>query len=161
MNLRAAGVAACIIVAGVGGCSIGSPPRPDSAPPPAAPSPTTMSGGHSDDGREAAEPAAPTPQALDSINGYMRAWARPHLAPDVWIAGVLPYTTPEYGRLLATVNPANIPATTVTGAATVVASTSAALTVDVPTDAGPHRVTLIRRDDRWLVTGTQPQREKR
>jgi hypothetical protein len=161
VNTRA-GAAACLIAAaaGLAACSTG-PTRADPAPETtvSAPARTVESPGDDDAGTD--EPTVAPRQATDTIDAYVRAWARPHLSHEAWLTSVLLYTTPEYGRILATVDPANVPATTITGPVTVRTSTTAAVTADVPTDAGLLRVTVVARDSIWLVTATELQRGAR
>ncbi|RKN50487.1 hypothetical protein D7223_01440 [Micromonospora endolithica] len=82
---------------------------------------------------------------------FVRAWARPELPADRWWAGVRPYSVAAYADLLATVNPANVPATRITGPGRAAAATAERTDVDVPTDAGMLRVVCVRSGDRWLV----------
>jgi hypothetical protein len=74
--------------------------------------------------------------------GFATAWARPDLAAGPWWQGVAVYAEPGYARLLRSVDPANVPANRVTGAARVVSEDSGLVVVDVPTDAGTCRVTV-------------------
>ncbi|MFG3701550.1 hypothetical protein ACGF5C_27110 [Micromonospora sp. NPDC047620] len=91
------------------------------------------------------------PAAVTAALRFVRAWARPDLPAGSWLAGVRPYAVPAYADLLATVEPANVPATRVTGVERVVTATAQRVDVDVSTDAGVLRVVCVRSGARWLV----------
>jgi hypothetical protein len=93
----------------------------------------------------------PPKAATDTVLRFVHAWAHPGLDQPVWYAGVRNLTTPAYAHMLATVDPANVPAHLVTGALVVRTSTSQELIADVPTDAGIVRVTALPAGRRWLV----------
>ncbi|MBG0567527.1 hypothetical protein [Actinoplanes aureus] len=109
-----------------------------------------------DDGRAAAPSAPAAAAALDAARSYVTAWARPDLDQATWYTQLRPLVIAEYARLLADTDPANVAATAVTGAPTVVSSTTAVVVADVPTDAGAVRVTVVRHDTRWLVATAEP-----
>jgi hypothetical protein len=81
-------------------------------------------------------------EAAEVATGFTTAWARPSLAPELWWRGVSRYAEPGYARLLHTVDPANVPATRVTGTARVVTTEAGLVVLDVPTDTGLCRVTV-------------------
>lgn len=89
---------------------------------------------------------------------FVRAWAGPSADPEQWYVAVKAYVAPVALRGFADVDPSLVPASEVTGPATVVAATGSQAEVDVPTDAGPQRVTLVRsgQDDPWAVTSIVP-----
>ena len=113
-----------------------------------------------------AAPAA----ALQVASRWARAWVRP---PDgttsaKWLDGLRTTTTDEYLGVLAGVDPANIPATKVTGAAKAVSVSPRSLRVQVPTDAltladhrRGHRHRLARLRVRPGVTGVSMLRPLR
>ncbi|WIM99995.1 hypothetical protein ACTOB_003669 [Actinoplanes oblitus] len=113
---------------------------------------------HGDD-PGAAPSATPAPAAVDAATGYVQAWAHPSLDRAAWYAQLQPLVTPEYAELLADTDPANVPATTVTGAPRVVRSTTDMVVADVLTDAGGIRVTVVNRDGRWLIATVVPAPE--
>ena len=79
--------------------------------------------------------------ALTVATRWTEAWAR-HPADGTtatWVNGLRAYTTDEYLGVLATVDPANVPATRVTGQARPVLVSPRSVRVEVPTDA----VTLV------------------
>ncbi len=98
-----------------------------------------------------AAPAA----ALQVASRWARAWVRP---PDgtssaKWLDGLRTTTTDEYLGVLAGVDPANIPATKVTGAAKAVSVAPRSLRVQVPTDALTLLITVVDTDAGWRVSG--------
>ncbi|GIH18958.1 hypothetical protein [Rugosimonospora africana] len=119
---------------------------------PGAAAPTTSPG--DDDGAFPLASMAATGQAIEVARRFAAAWSRPNLDAQTWLAGVRVYTAPHYAALLASVDPANVPATTVTGPPTPVSSTTVVLVVDVPTDAGTLRVTCDDMAGQWLVVTT-------
>jgi hypothetical protein len=87
---------------------------------------------------------------------FAAAWARPDLAQAEWMAGVKPYVTPELAALLASTDPARVPSSKVTGDALLVSATATDAIVNVPTDGGLIRVSLIRDVVGWAVSGVAP-----
>jgi hypothetical protein len=73
---------------------------------------------------------------------FATAWARPDLPAATWWRGVAAYAEPGYAELLRSVEPANVPASRVTGTARTVRAAAGLVVVDVPTDAGTCRVTV-------------------
>jgi hypothetical protein len=73
---------------------------------------------------------------------FATAWARPDLPAATWWRAVAAYAEPGYAELLRSVEPANVPASRVTGTARTVRAAAGLVVVDVPTDAGTCRVTV-------------------
>jgi hypothetical protein len=98
-----------------------------------------------------AAPAA----ALQVASRWARAWVRPPegTSSTKWLDGLRSTTTDEYLGVLAGVDPANIPATKVTGAAKAVSVAPRSLRVQVPTDALTLVVTVVDTDTGWRVSG--------
>ena len=98
-----------------------------------------------------AAPAA----ALQVASRWARAWVRPPdgTSPAKWLDGLRTTTTDEYLGVLAGVDPANIPATKVTGAAKAVSVAPRSLRVQVPTDALTLLITVVDTDAGWRVSG--------
>ena len=120
-----------------------APPEPVLLPPVPELEPTTLP--------VSAAPAA----ALQVASRWARAWVRP---PDGttavrWLDGLRSTTTDEYLGVLAGVDPANIPATKVTGAAKAVSVAPRSLQVQVPTDALTLVLTVVDTDAGWRVSG--------
>jgi len=99
----------------------------------------------------AAAPAA----ALQTVDRWAAAWVRPPEGTTAaqWLDGLRPTTTPEYLGVLAGVDPANIPATRVTGSAQAVLVARRSVRVRVPTDAVTLVVTAVDTDQGWRVSG--------
>ena len=120
-----------------------APPEPVLLPPVPELEPTTLP--------VSAAPAA----ALQVASRWARAWVRP---PDGttaarWLDGLRSTTTDEYLGVLAGVDPANIPATRVTGAAKAVSVSPRSLRVQVPTDTLTLVITVVDTDTGWRVSG--------
>jgi len=109
-----------------------------------------------DDGIHAAPSAPAANAALYAAQTYIRLWARPALNQHAWYAAIRPWVTPAYGQLLASTDPANVPAHGVTGPPRPVSSTPTVVVADIPTDAGPVRVTVLNTGGRWLVATARP-----
>ncbi|WP_152275396.1 hypothetical protein [Arthrobacter koreensis] len=89
----------------------------------------------------------------------MSAFARPSLDEDTWWAELGGLLNEEAAQDYAYVDPANIPATAVTGPGVLTDESSAYVGyVDVPTDAGVYRLILNRTDAvaPWLVSRISP-----
>ncbi|MEU9509891.1 hypothetical protein AB0D32_26840 [Micromonospora sp. NPDC048170] len=120
-----------------------------------SPTSTGEAPGSDDHGDERA-PAAlpPAAQAPRVAAAFAVAWARPDLSADVWWQGVAPHCEQGFARALRTVDPAQVPATQVTGRPAVKRAPKAGAAVyEVETDAGTLTVTLAAVNGRWMVTG--------
>ncbi|MEU1811695.1 hypothetical protein [Micromonospora aurantiaca (nom. illeg.)] len=126
----------------------GSAPTTGTAAEPAAPAGTLPA---DPDGVLPATSATADPAAVTTALRFVRAWARPDLPAATWWAGVHPYAVAAYADLLATVDPANVPATRLTGAHRVATATAQRVDVDVSTDAGVLRAVCVPSGNRWLV----------
>lgn len=87
------------------------------------------------------------------------AWARPDLDDDAWWANLAPYLSESGRQTFASIDPAFIPATTITGEAVLENEDSPWLaTLLVPTDAGDVRVLLVRDGAQapWLLERIDP-----
>lgn len=120
-----------------------SPGEPTTLPPVAPLTPTSL------------PLSAAPPAALQTARDWVAAWAtHPEgVTVDRWVAGLRPYTTEEYIGTLDAVDPANIPATTITGAVRAVQVAPASVSVDVPTDALTLRVLVVKTEAGWRVSG--------
>ncbi|GAA4713856.1 hypothetical protein GCM10023215_66130 [Pseudonocardia yuanmonensis] len=125
------------------GARASASPTPTALPPVAALTPTTL------------PLSAAPPEALQVAQNWATAWAtHPEgTTNQQWVASLVPYTTPEYVGTLTGVDPANIPATRVTGAAQATQVSPASVTVDVPTDALTLQVTVVDTEAGWRVAG--------
>ena len=89
---------------------------------------------------------------------FVRAWARPTLTSQEWLAGLRGLATPSLEQALAFTDPSNIPARTVTGPATMVRvlPDGTWASFDVATDGGRVRVDVALVQGRWLVGDVLP-----
>ncbi|MCK6210559.1 hypothetical protein KZX45_08385 [Georgenia sp. EYE_87] len=166
-------VAAVAAILTAAGCAA-TPAEPQPAAAPAAPSsaPATSSSRPTDEPMEELtgheqDPIGPPPtwdetaaeEAADRAVAFMRAFARPDLTAQEWHAGIAGLMTTTGVETFAYVDPAAVPATTVTDGGEVLDTGSASLAeVRVGTDAGPYLVTLTRTGatDPWLVEYADP-----
>jgi hypothetical protein len=106
----------------------------------------------------------PSPRPLSSAPGvalqvastWSAAWVRPPegTTAEQWLEGLRPTTTQEYLGVLATVDPAVIPATRVTGEPRPVSVAVNTVEVEVPTDALTLLVLVVRTEaGDWRVSG--------
>ena len=118
-------------------------PAPTALPPVPELTPTTL------------PPSRAPAAALQVASGWTRAWVRPErgFSTEEWLAGLRPYTSEEYLGVLSGVDPGNIPATKVTGAAKAVSVAPRSLRVQVPTDALTLVITVVDTDTGWRVSG--------
>lgn len=101
-------------------------------------------------------PSSADPVALDVASRWVAAWVRPAegVSAEQWLAGLRPLTTEEYLGLLATVDPANISATRVTGPPTAVRAAASSVQAEVPTDTVTLLVLVVRTEfGDWRVSG--------
>lgn len=83
---------------------------------------------------------------------FTRAWLHHDgLSAQQWLQGVSGYITSALNAQLAETDPANVPASRITGTATIADDTTDSCQVSVPTDTGTLVLTLRRVDTRWLV----------
>ncbi|MBB4685978.1 hypothetical protein [Amycolatopsis jiangsuensis] len=97
--------------------------------------------------------AAPSPEALNVAKQWAEAWVR-HPAGVTnadWLNGMRALTTEEYLPVMSTVDPANIPATRVTGDPAVTSSYGSSVQVVIPTDGPKLSITVVRTDAGWRV----------
>ncbi|OLT10352.1 hypothetical protein BJF78_29025 [Pseudonocardia sp. CNS-139] len=118
-------------------------PTPTVLPPVAELTPTTL-------------PVSRAPAAaLEVAARWTAAWVRP---PDgtpaqEWLEGLRPTTTDEYLGVLSGVDPANIPATRVTGEPRAVQVSPRSVRVEVPTDALTLVLLVTDTESGWRVAG--------
>jgi hypothetical protein len=123
-------------------------PLPTSASAPATPEQTRITAPPS-----APSPVAPAPQALDTAKRWVEKWvAHPTgITSDEWLDGLRPYTTEEYLPVMKSVDPANVPATRLTGEPRAVQSFPKSVEAEVPTDGGTLKLTVIDTAAGWRV----------
>ena len=118
-------------------------PAPTALPPVPELTPTTL------------PPSRAPAAALQVASRWARAWVRPEpgIGTAEWLAGLRPYTSEEYLGVLAAVDPANIPATRVTGEPRPVRVSPRSLQVEVPTDTLTLLVLVVDTGNGWRVAG--------
>ncbi len=162
LALTAIGVLALLVAATIGigmtngsvGLPVGARPTPSAATPVAPPEPVLLPAVPELEPTTLPVSAAPA-AALQVASRWARAWVRP---PDgttaaKWLDGLRSTTTDEYLGVLSGVDPANIPATKVTGAAKAVSVSPRSLRVQVPTDTLTLVITVVDTDTGWRVSG--------
>ena len=162
LALTAIGVLALLVAATIGigmtngsvGLPVGASPTSSAAAPVAPPEPVLLPPVPELEPTTLPVSAAPA-AALQVASRWARAWVRP---PDgttaaMWLDGLRSTTTDEYLGVLSAVDPGNIPATKVTGAAKAVSVSPRSLRVQVPTDAVTLVITVVDTDTGWRVSG--------
>ncbi|MQA12215.1 MAG: hypothetical protein GEU98_27510 [Pseudonocardiaceae bacterium] len=98
-------------------------------------------------------PAPANPEALNVAKSWASAWVKhPRGTTNAqWLNGLRPYTTQEYLPVMSSIDPANIPATRVTGEPKAVNSYTSSVRVDVPTDGPVLRITVADTGQGWRV----------
>jgi len=98
--------------------------------------------------------AAPA-SALSVAARWSAAWVdHPEgITPQQWVDGLRPFTTDEYLGVLAGVDPANIPASRVTGEPRALRVAARSVQVQVPTNALTLVVLVVQTEDGWRVAG--------
>lgn len=93
--------------------------------------------------------------ALDVARRWSKAWVRPAagLTAQQWLDGLRPLTTDEYLGVLGAVDPANIPATRVTGSPRPVQVAARSVQVQVPTDGPTLLMLVVSTESGWRVAG--------
>ena len=95
------------------------------------------------------------PAAVQVAQNWAAAWVNhpAGITNQAWVAGLTPFTTSEYVGTLTGVDPANIPATRLTGAARATGVAPRTVTVQVPTDAVTLAITVVETEAGWRVSG--------
>ncbi|RCW40692.1 hypothetical protein DFQ14_11016 [Halopolyspora algeriensis] len=97
----------------------------------------------------------PDPAGLAVVDAWGRQWVKhpPGTDSGEWLDRLRPYTTAEFITVMASIDPANVAATEVTGSPEATTSTATAMKVRLPTDAGAIRVRVTATPDGWRVAG--------
>ena len=97
--------------------------------------------------------AAPNPDALNTAKLWAQAWVNhpAGITNAQWLDGLRPYTTDEFLPQMSTVDPANIPATRVTGDPVVSSSFTSSVQVVIPTDGPKLSITVSQTPAGWRV----------
>ena len=98
--------------------------------------------------------AAPDP-ALAVAARWAAAWVdHPQgVSAQQWVDGLRPFTTDEYLGVLVGVDPANIPASRITGESRATKVAARSVQVEVPTNTLTLDVLVVLTDDGWRVAG--------
>ena len=162
LALTAIGVLALLVAATIGigmtngsvGLPVGARPTSSAATPVAPPEPVLLPPVPELEPTTLPVSAAPA-AALQVASRWARAWVRPSEGTTAakWLDGLRSTTTDEYLGVLSGVDPGNIPATKVTGAAKAVSVAPRSLRVQVPTDALTLVITVVDTDTGWRVSG--------
>lgn len=125
-----------------GGSGVSASPTPTTLPPVPALTP-----------RQLPPEQAPKP-ALEAARVWASAWVNhpDGMTAQQWIAGLRPYTTDEFLGVLAGVDPANVPASRVTGPAVPTRVSPKSVEVTVPTDGVRLTVLVVETEVGWRVS---------
>lgn len=98
-------------------------------------------------------PTTPNEEAIHVAKEWAAAWVKhpPGITSEQWLAQLKPFTTDEYLPVMATVDPANIPATKVTGEPVVGTSYPKSLQLTIPTDGPKLAITVVSTNAGWRV----------
>ncbi|HVK21961.1 MAG TPA: hypothetical protein VM677_11425 [Actinokineospora sp.] len=135
--------------------TLGKPSTPGAAPgvPTTPPTSTSLPTRLTSPPPPSSAPASP--QALDTATRWAHAWVdHPDgIKVEQWLDRLRPYTTEEYlAGTLASIDPANVPGTEVTGPPVPRLSFERSVEAEVPTNEGVLRITVIRTDKGWRVS---------
>jgi hypothetical protein len=97
--------------------------------------------------------APPAPKALEIATLWAKAWVtHPQgITSEQWLNSLRPYSEEELITVMSTVDPANIPATEVTGPATAIVSYTTSVEASLPTNGGTLSITVISTPQGWKV----------
>ncbi|QRP44980.1 hypothetical protein [Amycolatopsis sp. FDAARGOS 1241] len=98
--------------------------------------------------------APPSPEAVNVAKQWATAWVNhpAGISNADWLNGMRALTTDEFLPVMSTVDPANIPATRVTGEPTVQSSFTSSVKVIVPTDGPKLSITVVNTGAGWRVS---------
>ncbi|SFW92447.1 hypothetical protein [Amycolatopsis australiensis] len=97
--------------------------------------------------------AAPNGDAIRVAKQWAAAWVDhpAGITSEQWLAKLKPFTTEEYLPVMASVDPANIPATKVTGEPVVGTSYTSSVQLTIPTDGPKLSITVVNTNAGWRV----------
>jgi hypothetical protein len=97
--------------------------------------------------------AAPNSDAIRVAKEWAAAWVNhpAGITSEQWLAKLKPFTTEEYLPVMASVDPANVPATKVTGEPQVGTSYTSSLQLTIPTDGPKLSITVVNTNAGWRV----------
>jgi hypothetical protein len=98
-------------------------------------------------------PVPPNGDAVRVAKQWAAAWVNhpAGMTSEQWLAQLKPFTTEEYLPVMSTVDPANIPATKVTGEPVVGTSYPSSVQLTIPTDGPKLAITVVSTNAGWRV----------
>ncbi len=98
-------------------------------------------------------PTTPNGDAIRVAKDWAAAWVNhpAGITSAQWLAQLKPFTTDEYLPVMSTVDPANIPATKVTGEPVVGTAYPKSLQLTIPTDGPKLAITVVSTNAGWRV----------
>jgi hypothetical protein len=105
---------------------------------------------------------APADKAASVAAAFAKAWARPNVGAERWWKKIAPLCEKRFAEKMRSVDPANLPATKVTGQVKKVGSDDDGTTrFTVATDGGTLHITLAAIGGKWVVAGNNFTRSGR
>ncbi len=97
--------------------------------------------------------AAPNGDAIRVAKEWAAAWVNhpAGITSAQWLEQLKPFTTEEYLPVMSSVDPANVPATKVTGEPTVGTSYTSSVQLTIPTDGPKLSITVVSTNAGWRV----------
>jgi hypothetical protein len=97
--------------------------------------------------------AAPNGDAVRVAKEWAAAWVDhpPGITSAQWLEKLKPFTTEEYLPVMSSVDPANIPATKVTGEPVAGTSYTSSVQLTIPTDGPKLAITVVSTNAGWRV----------
>ena len=168
-NLTVTAVLALVLLAALGrltngvGASAASAPRPPlTASVPTVPAATTASSNPTTAESVTASPGSTRPTKVSAgspvavATAFVTAWSTTTHGETPWLTGMKPWGTQSLISSLTGTDPAQVPATRVTGDAALKSIKGATATVSVPTDGGRIAVGLVNQSGTWKANTLAP-----
>ena len=168
-NLTVTAVLALVLLAALGrltngvGASAAPAPRTSlTASVPTVPAAPATSSAPTTAGSVAASPSSTTPAKVSAespvavATAFVTAWSTTTHGEASWLAAMKPWGTPSLLSSLTGTDPAQVPATRVTGDAALRSIKGATATVSVPTDGGRIAVDLVNQSGTWKANTLAP-----
>jgi hypothetical protein len=93
---------------------------------------------------------------VSAATAFVTAWVQTTAGDAAWLAGMKPWATTELLASLDGTDPAQVPASRITGDAALVKTTGTSSTVSVPTDGGRVSVAMVTAGGAWKANGLAP-----
>ena len=127
-------------------------PSPDTATPPTTGPASSLTPPTS--AAPTATPAKDSPVRVATL--FVTAWTKTGNGDQAWMAGMKPWATDKLIASMSGTDPAQVPATKVTGDAALTRTQAGAATVSVPTDGGRIAVQLLQQGGTWKANTLAP-----